>query len=57
MASVVKQRMQKAGTMMITYTSVGSKVNFFRMIIINPIVSKTDMDFVLDEIEKLSVDL
>ncbi|XP_039266440.2 cysteine sulfinic acid decarboxylase-like [Styela clava] len=56
-APIIKQRMQKAGTMLITYTTVASHVNFFRMIIINPMVTTADLDFVLDEIEKLGRDL
>ncbi|XP_047453817.1 acidic amino acid decarboxylase GADL1-like [Mugil cephalus] len=56
-APVVKERMMKKGSMMICYQTHGDKPNFFRMVVINPQVSRVDMDFVLDEIHNLGKDL
>uniref|UniRef100_A0A668A347 Glutamate decarboxylase like 1 n=1 Tax=Myripristis murdjan TaxID=586833 RepID=A0A668A347_9TELE len=53
----VKERMMKKGSMMVSYQPHGDKVNFFRMIIISPQASREDMDFVLDEIDRLGQDL
>uniref|UniRef100_A0A8C8DIS4 Glutamate decarboxylase like 1 n=1 Tax=Oryzias sinensis TaxID=183150 RepID=A0A8C8DIS4_9TELE len=56
-APVIKERMMKTGSMMIGYQTHGDKPNFFRMVVINPQVSKQDLDFVLDEIHSLGKDL
>lgn len=56
-APAIKAKMQKSGSMLVAYQPVESKVNFFRMIIINPNVTHEDMEFVLDEIEKLGQNL
>ncbi|KAF3845508.1 hypothetical protein F7725_008671 [Dissostichus mawsoni] len=56
-APVIKERMIKQGTMMVGYQPLGDKVNFFRMIVLSTLVSKEDMDFFLDEIERLGNDL
>ncbi|XP_071768120.1 acidic amino acid decarboxylase GADL1 [Centroberyx gerrardi] len=56
-APAVKERMMKAGSMMVGYQPHGDKANFFRMIIISPQAGKEDMDFVLDEIHRLGKDL
>ncbi|XP_024118077.1 acidic amino acid decarboxylase GADL1 isoform X4 [Oryzias melastigma] len=56
-APVVKERMMKTGSMMIGYQTHGDKPNFFRMVVINPQVSKEDLDFVLNEIHNLGKDL
>ncbi|KAI9530698.1 hypothetical protein NQZ68_000189 [Dissostichus eleginoides] len=56
-APVIKERMIKQGTMMVGYQPLGDKVNFFRMIVLSTLVSKEDMDFSLDEIERLGNDL
>ncbi|KAM4633031.1 acidic amino acid decarboxylase GADL1-like [Polymixia lowei] len=53
----IKERMIRKGSMMICYQPHGDKANFFRMIIISPQVSRADMDFVLDEIHHLGMDL
>lgn len=47
----------KSGTMMVGYQPLGNKVNFFRMVVFSPLVSQKDMDFFLDEIERLGNDL
>ncbi|XP_068123321.1 cysteine sulfinic acid decarboxylase isoform X2 [Hyperolius riggenbachi] len=56
-APVLKERMMKKGTMMVGYQPHGKKVNFFRQIVVNPEVNKEDLDFFLDEIERLAEDL
>ena len=53
----IKKRMTLAGTMMIGYQPLKDHVNFFRMIVISSAVTHADMDFVLDEIERLGKDL
>ncbi|XP_068606814.1 cysteine sulfinic acid decarboxylase [Brachionichthys hirsutus] len=56
-APVVKKRMIEQGTMMMGYQPLGNNVNFFRMVVMSPAFSQKDMDFVLDEIERLGKDL
>ncbi|XP_034731661.1 cysteine sulfinic acid decarboxylase isoform X3 [Etheostoma cragini] len=56
-APVIKERMIKEGTMMVGYQPLGNKVNFFRMVVCSPLLSEKDMDFFLDEIERLGKDL
>ena len=49
--------MMEAGTVMVQYQPVGDLPNFFRVAISNPIVTSRDLDFLLDEIEKLGHDI
>ncbi|XP_058500227.1 cysteine sulfinic acid decarboxylase [Solea solea] len=56
-APVIKERMVKQGTMMVGYQPLGNRVNFFRVIVFSPLVSQKDMDFFLNEIERLGNDL
>uniref|UniRef100_A0A4W6FKX1 Cysteine sulfinic acid decarboxylase n=1 Tax=Lates calcarifer TaxID=8187 RepID=A0A4W6FKX1_LATCA len=56
-APVIKERMMKQGTMMVGYQPLGNRVNFFRVIVFSPLVSQKDMDFFLNEIERLGNDL
>lgn len=58
-APKIKQRMMEKGTMMVGYTPLAPKklVNFFRIIIHNPLCDFSDMDFVIDEIQRLGNDL
>ncbi|XP_063808162.1 cysteine sulfinic acid decarboxylase isoform X3 [Pseudophryne corroboree] len=56
-APIIKERMMKKGSMMVGYQSHGNRVNFFRQIVVNPEVTKDDLDFFLNEIEKLAEDL
>ncbi|XP_075952437.1 cysteine sulfinic acid decarboxylase-like [Anarhichas minor] len=56
-APVIKERMMKQGTMMVGYQPLGNKVNFFRMVVFSPQLSQKDMDFFIDEIERLGIDL
>lgn len=57
LTQTIKERMMKAGSMMITYNPEGSRVNFFRMVTANKGSTFSDMDFVLDEIARLGHDL
>lgn len=43
--------------MMVGYQPLKDHANFFRMIVISAAVTHGDMDFVLDEIESLGMDL
>ena len=56
-APLIKDQMVKTGKLMVTYMPLGDKPNFFRMVTISPLATKKDMDFVLDEIDKLGHDL
>ncbi|XP_069735055.1 cysteine sulfinic acid decarboxylase [Phaenicophaeus curvirostris] len=56
-APAIKERMMKKGSMLVGYQPHGHKVNFFRQVVTNPMVTKADLDFFLDEIERLGEDL
>ncbi|NWR64122.1 CSAD decarboxylase, partial [Bucorvus abyssinicus] len=56
-APAIKERMMRKGSMMVSYQPHGAKVNFFRQIVTSPAVTKGDLDFFLDEIERLGRDL
>ena len=56
-APLLKERMMAAGTMMITYTPLGDKPNFLRVVMSSHDVTKEDMDFVVTEIRRLGHDL
>uniref|UniRef100_A0A1A8LWU9 Cysteine sulfinic acid decarboxylase n=1 Tax=Nothobranchius pienaari TaxID=704102 RepID=A0A1A8LWU9_9TELE len=56
-APVIKERMMKKGTLMVGYQPLGDKVNFFRVTVFSPLVSHKDLDFFLDEIERLGNNL
>lgn len=45
------------GKMMVSYHPLEDKPNFFRMVISNEKSEKEDMDFVLNEIERIGDDL
>ena len=45
------------GSMLIGYTPLGNKPNFLRVVFANQKVSKEDVDFIVDEIERLGRDL
>lgn len=49
--------MMESGTTMVGYQPQGNKVNFFRMVISNAAVTQSDIDFLIDEIERMSLDL
>lgn len=47
----------KKGSMMVSYQPHGNRPNFFRQVVTNPAATKVDLDFFLDEIERLGKDL
>ncbi len=53
----IKERMMKRGTMMVGYQPMDGHVNFFRMVVVSPLLTTKNMDFFLDEIEELGKDL
>ncbi|XP_040166564.1 cysteine sulfinic acid decarboxylase [Anopheles arabiensis] len=56
-APKVKERMMKDGSMMITYQPIHDKPNFFRLVLQNSSLDKSDMNYIIDEIERLGKDL
>lgn len=56
-APKIKALMMETGTTMVGYQPQGEKVNFFRMVISNPAASQSDIDFLIEEIERLGQDL
>uniref|UniRef100_A0A8B9FQI1 Cysteine sulfinic acid decarboxylase n=1 Tax=Amazona collaria TaxID=241587 RepID=A0A8B9FQI1_9PSIT len=56
-APAIKERMMRKGSMMVGYQPHGTHVNFFRQIVTSPAVTRADLDFFLDEIERLGWDL
>ena len=55
--ATLKKRMMMAGTLMVSYQPLGKTPNFFRSIISNPATREEDIDFMLDEMERLGSDL
>lgn len=56
-APKVKERMMREGSMMITYQPIHDKPNFFRLVLQNSALDKSDMNYIIDEIERLASDL
>uniref|UniRef100_A0A8C9S2E4 Glutamate decarboxylase 2 n=1 Tax=Scleropages formosus TaxID=113540 RepID=A0A8C9S2E4_SCLFO len=56
-APIIKARMMEYGTTMVSYQPQGNKVNFFRMVISNPAATFEDINFLIEEIERLGQDL
>lgn len=56
-APKIKALMMECGTTMVGYQPQGDKVNFFRMVVSNHAVTMSDIDFLIDEIERLGHDL
>ncbi|TMS06396.1 Glutamate decarboxylase 1 [Larimichthys crocea] len=56
-APKIKALMMESGTTMVGYQPQGDKVNFFRMVISNPAATRSDIDFLIEEIERLGNDL
>ncbi|CAL7942271.1 unnamed protein product [Xylocopa violacea] len=54
---VVKERMMKKGSMLITYQPLHKLPNFFRLVLQNSGLTETDMRFFAEEIERLASDL
>jgi len=53
----LKGAMMNTGTIMISYQPLGMYPNFFRSIISNQAIQESDIDFMLDEMERLGKDL
>jgi hypothetical protein len=49
----LKAAMVANGTMMISYQPLRNFPNFFRMVTVSPTANEADMDFVLDELDRL----
>jgi len=56
-APKIKERMMKEGTMMITYQPSDDLPNFFRLVLQNSSLDQNDMDYFVNEIERLGSDL
>lgn len=56
-APKIKAMMMESGTTMVGYQPQGNKVNFFRMVVSNPAVTQSDIDFLIDELERLGQEL
>uniref|UniRef100_A0A4X1TR30 Glutamate decarboxylase 1 n=1 Tax=Sus scrofa TaxID=9823 RepID=A0A4X1TR30_PIG len=56
-APKIKAQMIEEGTAMISYQPCGDKVNFFRMVFSNPATRQRDVDYLIDEIQRLGKDL
>ncbi|KAG9329826.1 hypothetical protein JZ751_028935 [Albula glossodonta] len=56
-APKIKAMMMESGSTMVGYQPQGNKVNFFRMVISNPAATRSDIDFLIDEIERMGQDL
>ncbi|XP_071137024.1 cysteine sulfinic acid decarboxylase-like [Mytilus edulis] len=58
-APAIKSRMMLKGSIMISYQPLSTKglVNFFRVIVGNPVCERSDMDFIVDEIIRLVEDV
>ena len=51
-APVIKDRMQREGTLMVGYQPLGDRPNFFRMLLLNPEVQEADLDAVVELIDR-----
>nr|XP_033505386.1 glutamate decarboxylase 1-like [Epinephelus lanceolatus] len=56
-APKIKAMMMESGTTMVGYQPQGKHVNFFRMVVSNLAATQSDIDFLIDEIERLGQDL
>lgn len=56
-APKIKERMMKQGNMMITYQPLRSVPNFFRLVLQSSALNEDDMLHLIDEIERLGIDL
>ncbi|CAH1397765.1 unnamed protein product [Nezara viridula] len=52
-APLMKERMMREGTMMITYQPLKDHPNFFRLVLQNSSLTREDMDHIVQEIERL----
>ena len=53
----LKTRMMYAGNLMVSYQPLDDKPNFFRSIISNQACTEEDIDFMLEEFDRLGIDL
>ena len=53
----LKRKMMMAGTLMVSYQPLGDIPNFFRSIISNQATREEDIDFMLEEMDRLGHDL
>ena len=53
----LKSRMMYAGNLMVSYQPLDDKPNFFRSIISNQACMEEDIDFMLEELDRLGIDL
>jgi glutamate decarboxylase len=53
LAPQIKAQMQETGSAMVGYQPLDDKPNFFRLVLMNPEVTKEDMDRLLDNIESI----
>jgi glutamate decarboxylase len=53
----IKERMIKDGSMMVTYQPLRNQPNFFRLVLQNSGVERADMDYFVQEFERLGSDL
>lgn len=56
-APKIKERMVKKGSMLITYQPLRHERNFFRIVFQNSALNEEDIQFFVEEIERLSVDV
>nr|QJC58940.1 cysteine sulfinic acid decarboxylase [Atractosteus tropicus] len=56
-APTIKERMVRKGSMMVGYQPQHDRVNFFRAVVLSPQLTRDDLLFFLDEIERLGSDL
>ncbi|XP_078613588.1 cysteine sulfinic acid decarboxylase-like isoform X1 [Branchiostoma floridae x Branchiostoma japonicum] len=56
-APVIKDRMTKNGNMMVQYQPLDGVPNFFRLVLANTETTRQDLDFFVEEIERLGADL
>lgn len=54
---MIKALMMESGTTMVQYQPLGTMPNFFRVAVSNPILTTQDMDFLVDEIDRLGRDI
>ena len=57
MTAELKSRMMYAGNLMISYQPLDDKPNFFRSIISNQACNEEDIDFMMEELDRLGIDL
>ena len=53
----LKSRMMYAGNLMVSYQPLDDKPNFFRSIISNQACTEEDIDFMIEEMDRLGIDL